>query len=291
MVRWAAEVERRFWSPEPGERPSLAPNDMNGWVQAEPTLRTKTVVFTAATLALDEPCFNGGSTIEKDLDWEVRIDRRIRAYAEVLRLDEYWRIRERELGPAQVQAETRLFAKPTFPSEPDPVAVPDGLPAVPAPAAEAPPAPAEESAKTLKVECALHPLIAEVAVERYNVGAYGDAVRSAVQAVEHRMQTLLGSHEVGEKLISSALTGNPPKITVTRSTTPGSLESERNGMHFLFRGAVGALRNPRSHGPDAKDDRDEADEMLAFASFLMRRLDIEDAKREQAAAADAESAT
>ncbi|WP_424855624.1 TIGR02391 family protein [Streptomyces sp. SAI-170] len=46
--------------------------------------------------------------------------------------------------------------------------------------------------------------------------------------------------------------------------------------------ARGALRNPRMHGPDEKDARDEADEMLVFASFLMRRLDIEDEKREVA---------
>nr|WSW66844.1 TIGR02391 family protein [Streptomyces sp. NBC_00995] len=53
-------------------------------------------------------------------------------------------------------------------------------------------------------------------------------------------------------------------------------------MPFLFNGAMGALRNPRSHGPDEKDDREEAEEMLVFASFLMRRLDIEDGKREAA---------
>lgn len=37
------------------------------------------------------------------------------------------------------------------------------------------------------------------------------------------------------------------------------------------------------HGPAEEDDRDEAEEMLVFASFLMRRLDIEDEKRKQEA--------
>jgi uncharacterized protein (TIGR02391 family) len=132
----------------------------------------------------------------------------------------------------------------------------------------------------MEVTCMLHPLIAEVAAERYSGGFYYDAVRSALQAVEHRVQNLAGTTEVGERLMGFAF-GNkpdPPKITATRSTG-GSLESEQNGMQFLFKGAMGALRNPRMHGPDEKDARDEADEMLVFASFLMRRLDIEDEQR------------
>ena len=55
-------------------------------------------------------------------------------------------------------------------------------------------------------------------------------------------------------------------------------------MHFLFKGATGALRNPRMHGPADEDDRDEAEEMLVFAGFLMRRLDIEEDRRAAAAA-------
>ncbi|ATY99868.1 TIGR02391 family protein [Streptomyces cavourensis] len=129
----------------------------------------------------------------------------------------------------------------------------------------------------------LHPLIAEVTAERYSGGFYYDAVRSALQAVEHRVQNLVGITEVGERLMGIAF-GNKPdplKVTVTRSRG-GSLESEQNGMQFLFKGAMGALRNPRMHGPDEKDARDEADEMPVLASFLMRRLDIEDEQRKAA---------
>ncbi|WP_268830779.1 TIGR02391 family protein [Streptomyces sp. R527F] len=54
-------------------------------------------------------------------------------------------------------------------------------------------------------------------------------------------------------------------------------------MQVLFKGATGALRNPRMHGPAEEDDRDEAEEMLVFASFRMRRLDIEDKRRKQEA--------
>ncbi|QES38976.1 TIGR02391 family protein [Streptomyces venezuelae] len=133
----------------------------------------------------------------------------------------------------------------------------------------------------MRVTCTLHSLIADVAAERFNVGLYYDAVRSAFQAVEHRVATLVGVNEVGERLMGIALGKPAPQITVTRSTG-SSLESEQNGMQFLFKGAMGALRNPRMHGPDEKDARDEAEEMLVFASFLMRRLDIEDERRKAA---------
>ncbi|MGW1799194.1 TIGR02391 family protein [Streptomyces sp. NPDC001984] len=133
----------------------------------------------------------------------------------------------------------------------------------------------------MSVTCKLHPLIAKVAAERFSKGFYYDAVRSAFQAVEHRVATLVGVNEVGVRLMGIAFGKPTPKITVTRSTG-GSLESEQNGMQFLFKGSMGALRNPRMHGPDEKDARDEAEEMLVIASFLMRRLDIEDEQRKAA---------
>ncbi|MFJ1529757.1 TIGR02391 family protein [Streptomyces mirabilis] len=273
MVRTAATIEPHFRPSEPGEQPRLMPQDLRSGSEAEPRRLTREVMFTAAVLGLQEPCFRGGSSNVKGLEWSLAYDRGIRPFADVRHLNDYWRIREQAIGPARAEADNRPFSHhPESMFVPVPVAVP----AVPAPAAQ--------STEPLPVTCDLHPLIAEVAADRYNRGAYNDAVRSAFQAVEHRVQTLIGSHEIGERLMGIALGKPAPKITVTRSTG-GSLESEQNGMQLLFKGAMLALRNPRSHGPDAKDDRDEAEEMLVFASFLMRRLDIEDEKRKAAAAA------
>lgn len=100
----------------------------------------------------------------------------------------------------------------------------------------------------------------------------------AYKAIEHRVANMIGSSEIGHRLMGIAAGGAAPQITVTRSTG-NSLQSEREGMRDLLMGAMRALRNPRAHGPDEQDDRDEAQEMLVFASFLMRRLDIEDEKR------------
>ncbi|MGQ4472991.1 TIGR02391 family protein [Streptomyces violaceoruber] len=270
MVRTAAWIEPHYQPTEPGALPELRPDDLAPPVDdVNLALLTKTSRFVSFALALHEPCFRGGGHNLDDLDWTLRYDRGIRPFTGVHRLDEYWDIRQQMLGPARAEADNTPFGQRP---EPTVALSPTAVPVV---GSEG-----EQSTEAMEVTCMLHPLIAEVAAERYSGGFYYDAVRSALQAVEHRVQNLVGTTEVGERLMGIAF-GNkpdPPKITATRSTG-GSLESEQNGMQFLFKGAMGALRNPRMHGPDERDARDEADEILVFASFLMRRLDIEDEQR------------
>ncbi|MFD4562247.1 TIGR02391 family protein [Streptomyces sp. NPDC058469] len=272
MVRTAATIEPHFQPTQPDEQPMLMPVDMKGEPGTDPKLLTKETMFAAAELGVHEPCFRGGGNNGEELNWSLRFDRGIRPFADVQRLEDYWQIREQVIGPARTEADNRPFSNrlPEFIVAPTPTPTP----AAPVSVAEVP--------ETMSVTCVLHPLIMEVAAERFSSGFYYDAVRSAFQAVEFRVQTLVGVREVGEKLMGIALGKPGPMITVTRSTGT-SLDSEQTGMQFLFKGAMGALRNPRMHGPDEKDARDEAEEMLVIASFLMRRLDLEDERRKAAA--------
>ncbi|MGI5139316.1 MULTISPECIES: TIGR02391 family protein [unclassified Streptomyces] len=277
MVRTAAGMEPAWRPADRGEQPWMRPGDVAHLPGIDAALLTEEVTFAAAALGLNEPCFHGGGLDLNGLDWRLSFGRGIRPFAGVDRLDDYWRIREQVVGPARTEAENRPFSNPPR------VDVEATLRRAQVPTPAASPPPAAESPETMSVTSTLHPLIAKVAAKRFSSGFYYDAVRSAFQAVEHRVATLVGVNEVGERLMGIAFGKPTPKITVTRSTG-GSLESEQNGMQFLFKGAMGALRNPRMHGPDEKDARDEAEEMLVIASFLMRRLDIEDEQRVAAAA-------
>lgn len=271
MVPTAATIEKNWRPATPGDMPRLTNRDLEEAAGPDRIVSTKLTSFAVMQLGIQEPCFQGGGHDLAALSWSLNFNRSIRPYANVASLLDYWRIREQALGPERTEADLRPFSK----REPELVLQPPLF---------AEPAPAADSPEPMSVTCNLHPLIAEVAEERYNRGAYNDAVRSAFQAVEHRVDTLVGgSNAVGNALMGVAFNvkPGPPMLTVTRSTG-GSLESEQTGMQFLFKGAMQALRNPRSHGPDEKDDRDEAEEMLVFASFLMRRLDIEDDKRKAA---------
>ncbi|MCX4858368.1 TIGR02391 family protein [Streptomyces canus] len=277
MVRTAADLEPSWRPADRNQQPWMVPGDLANRPGVDLKLLTKEVQFAAAALGLNEPCFRGGSWNPEQLDWSLNFDRGIRPFAGVAELTDYWRMREQLVGTARTEAEDRPFVKGGTVHEYVALSAPTATP-------PAPVTPAAGSLDTMSVTCNLHPLIAKVAAERFASGFYVDAVARAFQEVEHRVQTLVGVHEVGERLMGIAFGAkpDPPRLTVTRSTG-SSLESEQNGMQFLFKGATGALRNPRMHGPDEKDARDEAEEMLVFASFLMRRLDIEDDKRKAAA--------
>ncbi|MFG2234956.1 TIGR02391 family protein [Streptomyces sp. NPDC048723] len=195
------------------------------------------VLFRAVMLARQETAF-AGSQGDADGAWRVRFDRRIRSFADVTTGPMYWRRRDELLSPV---------------------------------IEELPPAPPQVA--SLLITCSLHPEVSKAAAERLDSGQYADAVMRAFQAVEYRVQNLANSTEIGSRLMGIALGSETPRLVVTRETGP-SLPSEREGLRDLFKGAIGGLRNPRAHGPHAEDDPEEAYEMLAFASLLMRRLDI-----------------
>jgi uncharacterized protein (TIGR02391 family) len=264
MVRTAATIEKTWRPPHPGGQPVVTQELLEPEPGTDPSGLTKEAACAAAVLGIHEPCFSGGGHDPAELTWNLHFGRDIRPFGGVTSLEDYWQIRERVVGPQRTESDRRPFSM-----RQQEIVLQPPLFAAPAPAIE----PSESG--PMEISCLLHPRIADVAAERFAGGFYNDAVRSALQAVEHRVQTMVGSTEIGEKLMGIAFGKPGPKITVTRSTGP-SLDSEQTGMQFLFKGAMGALRNPRSHGPDEKDERDEAQEILALTSFLMRRLDIGD---------------
>ncbi|KAB1989985.1 TIGR02391 family protein [Streptomyces triticiradicis] len=207
------------------------------------------IIFRAVLLAGPEPAFCGFSANKSDHSWSLNFDRRIRVFVGVAETaSAYWTTRQGLLAPA-----------------------------APAPIAAAPPQLQPSRTSPFAVSIFLHSEVAAVAAERFENGQYADAVMRAFQAVEHRVQTLIGSAEVGTRLMGTALASETPKLVVTRATGP-SLSSEREGFRDLFRGAMLGLRNPRAHGPHDADDPEEAQEMLVFASLLMRRLDLAEAE-------------
>ncbi|WP_405908701.1 TIGR02391 family protein [Streptomyces sp. NBC_00828] len=219
------------------------------------------VTYRAAHLALYEPWCSGMGRKPEKLFWEVSFGYRIRPFVGVTGLADYWSTRTNVLYP-----ETAVQPAPFVTEEPA---------VAPAPA---PPA-------SLVVSTSVHPEVAAAAAERFGHGQYADAVMRAFQAVEHRVQILSGLPEVGARLMGLALGSATPMLVVTQATGP-SLPSEREGFRDLFKGAMTGLRNPRAHGPHYADDSEEAQEMLAFASLLMRRLDhAEDELSTQAAQA------
>lgn len=119
----------------------------------------------------------------------------------------------------------------------------------------------------------LHSTISSASGALYRDGHYRQAVREAFQAVEHRVQKLSGRPDTGTPLMGSVFGVSPPALDITRSNDRNA-QDEREGFKLLFMGAMLGLKNPRGHGAALVDTADEAMEALAFASLLMRRLDL-----------------
>lgn len=100
-------------------------------------------------------------------------------------------------------------------------------------------------------------------------GHLDEAVLAAMKAVEEELRAKINAEPgcCGVDVVDWAIPQQSPPLTFSQ------VASEQQAAHFLFRGAVGFIRNPQAHRFIEIDDRQEAVEQLAFASMLMRMLD------------------
>jgi uncharacterized protein (TIGR02391 family) len=120
----------------------------------------------------------------------------------------------------------------------------------------------------------LHRLVVDTSGRQFANGHYDDAVFNALKAVEDRVKRLSSKSEIGKRLMTYVFNENAPTLDITSPKADNDQKAdEREGFKFLFMGAAQGIRNPRGHGGDLDTQEDEATEMLALASLLMRALD------------------
>lgn len=130
----------------------------------------------------------------------------------------------------------------------------------------------------------LHPAVTAVAADLFADGHEAQAVFAAFRAIEHRVQNLTQStrpaksSDSGQGLMSTVF--GKDFILDISTATGRNADDERVGFMFLFMGSMTALRNPRGHGSTSQDTPEEALEHLAFASLLMRRLDVAERRQD-----------
>ncbi len=120
----------------------------------------------------------------------------------------------------------------------------------------------------------LHPKIAERCKALFATGIYEDAIFAAFRTIEEEVRRRSGSDatDLGVGLMSKAMN---PKSPVLRFR---AIDSEQEAVHSLFRGAIGAFKNPSSHRSVAYPDATRVLEFMAFASLLMHMLDAAEVK-------------
>jgi uncharacterized protein (TIGR02391 family) len=116
----------------------------------------------------------------------------------------------------------------------------------------------------------LHPTILKRCTSLFNTAHYDEAMLNALKCVEEGLRSKInaGPAEVGQALVDKALNVAAPLLVMTED-----VKSEKESAYFLFRGAIGLLKNPNSHRFLDIADPQVALEVLAFASFLLRKLD------------------
>ena len=123
----------------------------------------------------------------------------------------------------------------------------------------------------------IHPQIASVAKERFDVGHYADAVEAAFKEINVRVKTIYKERALEEKdgarLMQSAFSPNNPIIKIGDISTETGRDIQQGYME-MFSGTMKGIRNPKAHNNQTISKAD-AIRKLHFASMLMHKLDNE----------------
>jgi len=124
----------------------------------------------------------------------------------------------------------------------------------------------------------LHPDIEAKAGRLFRDGYVKQAVFEMSKHLEHRVQQLVGPALQpmlsGKGLMGRVFAVNAVLLDPTRAEDEFSRRDEQEGFSHLFMGMMQAIRNVGGHGDYPVYSEEEAFEILAFLSYLSRRLDL-----------------
>lgn len=105
----------------------------------------------------------------------------------------------------------------------------------------------------------------------YQLGDFEDVVFKAFKHLEERVRekAKLSASVIGVELMTQAFHEKTGKLRCPLCVD----ESERHGLHMMYRGAVAFFKNPTSHRTVIYDDPNKIFHILGFVNFLLDMLD------------------
>lgn len=100
-------------------------------------------------------------------------------------------------------------------------------------------------------------------------GHYAEAVEEAYKCVNNTVQQKSRLDNDGHDLMQQAFREKDPVLKLSALKTKSHV-NEQVGYRLIFAGCITAIRNPRAHGHDLRDDPPVALEMLVWANHLLR---------------------
>jgi uncharacterized protein (TIGR02391 family) len=115
----------------------------------------------------------------------------------------------------------------------------------------------------------LHRTIVVRCQSLFAAGEYDWAVLAGFRAVEEAIREKTGAPatELGVNLVSNAMNPKAPRLRFS------DIAAEQEAYQALFRGAIGAFKNPLSHRSVGHSDPVRVFELLVLASLLLRSID------------------
>lgn len=118
----------------------------------------------------------------------------------------------------------------------------------------------------------IHPSLPPKVRKLFDDGHYSESTFEAFKFIDKIVQKTSKKRTAGYKLMMEAFNEAKPLIQLTNLSSQSEID-EQKGFSFLFSGGVLAIRNPRGHEVNMKDDPDTCLDHLAFVSLLIRRLE------------------
>jgi len=119
----------------------------------------------------------------------------------------------------------------------------------------------------------IHEVLPDSVQDLFDDGHYAQATFEAFKYVDKVVQKLASTSKSGCKAMMEAFSDTSPVLSLTPNHT-NSERDEQRGYQFIFAGSILAIRNPRGHEVLLKDSPDACLDHLAFASMLLRRLEL-----------------
>lgn len=124
----------------------------------------------------------------------------------------------------------------------------------------------------------IHPRILDSTKKLFLDGHYSNATETAFKEIIVRLKKIYAQIKPSEKVpdgdsvITHVFSPNNPLLKICDTSTQNG-ENTQRGTMFLFQGANAAFRNPQAHSNDEYVSKEEALQLLMFASLLMYKID------------------
>ena len=114
--------------------------------------------------------------------------------------------------------------------------------------------------------------ILEASGKLFKDGHFSEASLRAIHALEKEVQTVGKISNKGVDLMNKVFSAKNPIIRFNNNQSESD-RNEQEGLMFMFRGAMQAIRNLHAH-ENLKIEELEAKRILVLTSFLMQKLDL-----------------